>query len=125
MTAWKYSSVRYARLYSGDDGISHFEDLELHFAPQEFAPPAPSVDVSEPVKASAFMMLSMPAGWTDAAHPAPARQFALAVRGRFEISAGGETRVFSPGDVLFVEDTSGSGHSFTVIDDALIAIVRL
>ena len=81
--------------------------------------------MSDFVLASAFMMLRIPAGWTDSAHPAPARQFAIMVAGKVQITASGETRTLTTGDVLLVEDTSGPGHTFTAIEDALIAIVRL
>jgi quercetin dioxygenase-like cupin family protein len=117
--------VEYVHLFNSDDGRARFEDLAFEFAPSNFAPLAPPVDVSDSVLASAFMMLRIPAGWTDSAHPAPARQFAIMVAGKVQITASGETRTLTTGDVLLVEDTSGPGHTFTAIEDALIAIVRL
>ncbi len=36
--------------------------------------------------------------------------------GTCTITATGETRSFGPGDVLLVEDTTGSGHSSTTSD---------
>ena len=82
--------MNYIRLFTDDDGESRFEDLEFMFAPRDFAPPAPPIDVSETMSASAFMMLRFPAGWTDPAHPAPARQFMIIVSGLLESSAGGD-----------------------------------
>jgi mannose-6-phosphate isomerase-like protein (cupin superfamily) len=117
--------VRYVRLYTGGDGQARFEDSEFTLAPTEFAPPAPPVNVSEPVSASAFMVLRSPAGWTDAEHPAPARQFMIVLEGLLEVSAGGETRRLSPGDMLLVEDTTGPGHGSTVLEDLAMAVVRL
>jgi quercetin dioxygenase-like cupin family protein len=117
--------VKYVHLFNADDGSSRFEDLAFEFAPADFAPPAPPLDVSDPVSASAFMMLRLPAGWTDPAHPAPARQFAIMTAGTVQITANGETRTLTTGDILLVEDTKGSGHAFTVIEDAVIAVVRL
>jgi quercetin dioxygenase-like cupin family protein len=118
-------SVKYVRLYSGDDGQARFEDLEFTMVPRDFAPPAPPVNVSEPVEATAFMMLRSPAGWTDAAHPAPARQFMLVLAGSLEVVAGGETRLLSTGDVILVEDTTGPGHGSTVLEDLVMAVVRV
>ncbi len=44
-------------------------------------------------------------------HCAPSRQFILMLTGEIEIEVGtGEQRRFSPGDVVFVEDTEGKGH---------------
>ena len=117
--------MRYIRLYTDEDGRSRFENLDLAFAPQEFAPPAPPLDVSEPVEASAFMMLRAPAGWTDPMHPSPARQFMFVIAGSWEVSAGDETRLFSAGEVLLAEDTSGPGHASTAVEDSLVAVVRL
>jgi quercetin dioxygenase-like cupin family protein len=117
--------VRYLRLYSDEDGESRFEDLEFRFSPREFAPPAPSVDVSDAVQASAFMMLRMPKGWSDAAHPTPARQFMILIAGSVEVAAGSESRVLSAGDVLLAEDTKPPGHSTTVLDDAFVAVTRI
>ena len=117
--------VKYVRVYADDDGHARFEDLAFALAPRDFAPPAPPLNVSEPVDASAFMMLQSPAGWTDAAHPAPARQFMIVLAGSLDVTAGGETRRLSRGDVLLVEDTSGYGHGSTVLEDLTMAVVRL
>jgi hypothetical protein len=117
--------MRYVRLYSAEDGQARFEDLDFTLVAREFAPPAPPVEVSDPLDASAFMTLRSPAGWTDAAHPAPARQFMIVLAGSLEVAAGGETRLLSTGDVILVEDTSGPGHGSTVLEDLVMAVVRL
>jgi hypothetical protein len=117
--------VKYVHLFNAHDGSSRFEDLAFEFAPVNFAPPAPSIDVSDAFSPSAFMMVRAPAGWTDPAHPAPARQFAIMAARTVQITASGETRTLTAGDVLLVEDTEGSGHGFTVIEDAVMAVVRL
>lgn len=123
--AMMLATLRYLRVYAGDDEQARFEDLEFTLAPKEFAPPAPPVNVSEPVEASAFMVLRSPAGWTDAAHPTPARQFMIVLEGSLEVSAGGETRLLSAGDVILLEDTSGPGHGSTVLEDLAMAVVRV
>ena len=50
-----------------------------------------------------------------ALHTAPARQLILLLDGQIEVTVAGdgarETRVFSGGDVLLVEDVSGRGHA--------------
>jgi quercetin dioxygenase-like cupin family protein len=112
-------------LYTDDDGHSRFEDLDFALSSKDFAPPAPPLDVSEAVEASAFMMLRVPAGWTDPMHPAPARQFFIVLAGSWEVSAAGETRSLSAGDVVLAEDTSGPGHASTVVEDTVVAVVRL
>ncbi len=118
-------TVRYMRLYSDADGVSRFEDLEVEFAPRTFVPPAPPVDVSEPIGASEYLMIRVPAGWSDAAHPAPARQLMLFMAGSFEVTAGEETRRIGAGDIVLLENTRGPGHGTVALEDTVIAVVRL
>jgi quercetin dioxygenase-like cupin family protein len=117
--------MRYTRIYSDANGVSRFEDLELGFAAAEFAPPAPPVDVSDPMPASAVLVLRFAAGWTDPAHPAPARQLMVISAGAGEVTAGGETRRFETGAVLVLEDTEGDGHATTFLEDSFVVAVRL
>jgi len=42
-----------------------------------------------------------------------------------EITATGETRTFGPGDVLLVEDTTGTGHSSRSATGFTAAVVVL
>lgn len=44
--------------------------------------------------------------------------------GLLEVVAHREARHFTTGDVLLVEDTSGSGHASTVLEDLTMAVVR-
>jgi quercetin dioxygenase-like cupin family protein len=117
--------VRYVRLYADEKGTSRFQDLEFTPELRHFAPPAPPLNVSEVIDASAFMLIQLPAGWTDPMHPVPARQFMLILKGSVEVAAGGETRRFSAGDVILAEDTSGPGHGTTALDELLVAVVRV
>jgi hypothetical protein len=117
--------MRYTRLYSDAGGISHFEELELDFASADFAPPAPPVHVSAPLSASAVVVLRAEAGWTDPAHPAPARRLMVLAAGAAEITAAGETRRFETGAVVLVEDTEGADHTTTILEDGYIVAVRL
>jgi hypothetical protein len=112
-------------MYNDQNGQSRFEDLDFTFAQQEFAPPAPPLDVSEPLAASSVMMLRAPAGWTDPMHPTPARQLMFILTGKWEVTAGDETRTLSAGDVVLGEDTAGPGHASRVVEDTMLAVVRL
>jgi hypothetical protein len=117
--------VKYVRLFTDDSGETRFEDLEFSFAPHDFAPPAPPLDVSEPIDASALMMLRGPSGWSDHAHPSPAPQFLIVLQGSWEVSTADETRIFSAGAIVLTEDTSGLGHGSTIVEDTVVAVVRL
>ena len=116
--------MRYIRVYNGDDGESRFEDVEVAFASAVFAPPAPPLDVSTAVPARETLFIRFPAGWTDPAHPSPARQWMFVLSGRGETTAGGETRAWGTGDAFFLEDTEPPGHATTILEDAVLAVVR-
>jgi len=102
---------RHARIYSGTDGETHFEDHELPFELVDFAPPAPPISVTESLAVSGMAVISSPAGWEGDWHPTPRRQLIVVLAGELETEVSdGEVRVFRPGDVILVEDTSGKGH---------------
>src|SRR5215470_184393 len=117
--------MKFTRLFSDEEGVARFQEVEFTLVQREFAPPAPPLDLSDPIAATAFMVLRSPTGWTDAAHPAPARQFMIMLGGSIEVSAGGETRHFATGDILLVEDTAGHGHGSTVLEEVTMAVVRI
>ena len=95
------------RIYSGDDGRSHFEELDLPLTISA----AGAMSSPIPVE-SIFVRDTSEAGpdvWDY--HVAPRRQFAIHVIGRTEIEvADGERRTFGPGDLLLADDLTGQGH---------------
>jgi hypothetical protein len=95
------------RIFTGDDGQSHFEELDLELAISE----AGAMSTKIPIE-SMFFRDTTDAGpevWDF--HVAPRRQFAIHVVGRTEIEVGGgEKRTFGPGDVLLADDQTGQGH---------------
>jgi quercetin dioxygenase-like cupin family protein len=117
--------MRFTRIYCAGDGTAGFEDGDIPFAPAEFAPPAPPLDVSPAVPAREMLCIHFPAGWTDPAHPSPARQWMFILSGRGETTAGGETRLWQAGDVFLLEDTEGVGHGTTAIEETVMAVVRV
>ncbi len=95
------STMRIVRLYSGDDGESHFEDLELALAGgPSTAFPVATLDFRE-----------APAEHEPGWHNASRRQFVITLSGALEVEIGdGSTRRLGPGEVLLAEDLSGRGH---------------
>ena len=106
------------RLYTGDDGQSHFEDQDLESHPQLTSPnPTTGISFSE----------SPPGNFIDW-HPAPRRQYVISLSGQLEIGLGdGTLRRFGPGDARLVEDTTGQGHTTRVVGDqpSITAVVPL
>ncbi len=59
-------------------------------------------------------------GYSADEHPTSARNFCLTLSGEMELTASdGETRVFTPGSVLLMEDTTGKGHAVEFPSDEL------
>lgn len=115
-------SVRtYTRISADADGESHFSDEQVALDQADIAPPAPPVNMSSPTPAENVSFVTLPAGWpedVDDPHVAPARNYWIVLAGEMELTASdGESRQFPPGSVLLAEDTSGSGHTTTVVGD--------
>lgn len=109
----------YIRLYSGEDGQSHFEELEL---------PAGPVG-SSPVHAASGITFrrSEPGEFIDW-HTAPRRQYIITLSGQAEVVIGdGTVRRFGPGDVMLAEDLTGRGHTTGAVgnEPRLSAVVPL
>ena len=120
--------MQYTRVYTGSDGETHFEDLEMELAEVDFAPPAPPVQLSAFTPATQWGFFAIPPGWEGDWHPTPTRQIFFYLVGQVEIEVGdGSIRRFGPGDVTIVEDTSGKGHRSKTVGDetALKAQVQL
>lgn len=101
------------RIYSGDDGRSHFEELDLPLSISQAGAMSSAIPVD-----SIFFRDTTEAGpevWDF--HVAPRRQFAIHLVGRTEIEVGdGSRRSFGPGDVLLADDLTGQGHISRQID---------
>jgi quercetin dioxygenase-like cupin family protein len=103
--------MKYTRLYATADGESHFEQVEVELALADYAPPAPPLKLSDTREATQFGFMEAPAGWTSDWHPSSARNLFVVLSGEWEVTASdGESRRFSVGEVLLVDDTSGRGH---------------
>ena len=104
------------RFYTGDDGRSHFEDVELPFRPAaQGVETAASINVDKIF----FRKSTKEANAAyEQFHNAPRRQYVLTIAGRLEIEMGdGSKREFGPGDMFLAEDTTGEGHAARVIGD--------
>ena len=90
------------RLYSGDDGQSHVEAIELAETP----------DWTNAQDVSTIRFGESAPGRHSDWHTAPRRQYVIILSGQLEIGLGdGSTHIFGPGDARLVEDTTGKGHT--------------
>ena len=96
--------MQFCRLYTGDDGKSHFEDLDQGQG-------SPFFLTAITPKALVFkndVNRDDLHGW----HNAPRRQWCITLSGSVDIGIGdGTIRTFGPGDVFFAEDVNGQGHT--------------
>ena len=118
----------YTRLYSDEDGESHFAEMQLDLALTDYAPPAPPLKLSAFTPAGQFGFMQAPAGWSSDWHLSSSRNLFFVISGEWEITASdGETRRFGVGSVLLAEDTTGKGHTSRVVSevDSLAAMVEL
>ena len=100
--------MQIVRVYSGDDGESHFEDL----TPDQFA------EIVNNVGEGDVTLGRRPAPSFSDYHNAPRRQYVVNLSGiaEFEV-ADGTVKRLHPGDVLVAEDLTGHGHIARSIGD--------
>jgi quercetin dioxygenase-like cupin family protein len=104
-------TLRYWHIYSDSEGVSHFREIDLPFkarsVPGMDDPPAVLPLDSQP--GVAFVRLAP--GQVEDWHPAPRSVFLIAIQGGSRVTVGdGTVKEFGPGDVVFMDDTTGRGH---------------
>jgi hypothetical protein len=108
--------MKYTRIYADEEGETHFQDVEIHLEPIEYAPPAPPLNLSSFSPAIQYGFADAPPGWFGDWHPTPRRQIFFYLSGEVEVQVSdGEVRRFSAGSILLVEDTTGKGHVSRVV----------
>jgi len=87
--------MKYVRMYADSNGESHFDDVAVDFALEDYSPPTPPVNVSPFVTATRFGYVGAPARLVGAWHPVPRRQMCFYLVGEMEIevSDGGSAPV--------------------------------
>jgi len=104
--------IRCIRLWTGDDGESHFEQglIEL-----ESGAHGDLLSGKMPVTTVSFQETA--SGGTLDWHTAPVRQLVITLSGTLDFQTRGKQNfVLKPGVVLLAEDTAGGGHSWRLID---------
>jgi hypothetical protein len=103
------ATFKYARIYTGPDGLSHFQDVEVPLT----RPNATAVSIlSDLVPAVGLNFRQSDVVYDFDYHLAGSRQFVVNLSGQVEIKCSdGEVRVFGPGSVMLTEDVTGKGHT--------------
>lgn len=94
------------RIYSDDNGDSHFEKVEI---PLQDA--GTIGNLSAPLPAGNIIFREVVESYDYTYHTAPHKQYILLLDGGIEIETSlGDKRIFHAGEVLLVEDVTGKGH---------------
>jgi hypothetical protein len=107
--------VMVTRLFTGADGLSHFEQVEVTLSPLAGMP---QFEMSEPCKAARSFVVRVPPGYFHTWHNADIRRYVIPIRGLAEIEvSGGDNISIEPGHIYIAEDLIGKGHTFRVVND--------
>ncbi len=105
--------MKITRLYTGGDGESHFEDIEIAL---EDAGDIGAL--SELEEATGIIFRETGPDYDYDWHNAPRRQYIIMLEGAVDVEIGdGTVRRFGTGDVLLAEDTTGRGHISRAVDN--------
>lgn len=98
--------MKVTRLYTGNDGESHFEDIDYPLTEKE-----PADWRSESIAAKEIFFREAGSGYDVDFHNSPEKSLVINLEGYVDITVGdGTRRQFGPGSILLCEDTTGRGH---------------
>ena len=94
------------RLFTGPDGKSHFEDVQVRLAPR-----GDQSETAELIPGSCIVVRRFDPKRSNPWHHAPAHVAVFTLSGAVDIEIGdGTVRRVGPGDILVAEDLTGQGH---------------
>ncbi len=104
--------IRCVKLWTGADGKSHFQEGSIDL---EHGARGDVLSTKIRIDAASFHETDVDPklGW----HPDAARQLVMSLSGTLRFETVDGSFVLRPGDVLFTEDTSGTGHDWTMVDE--------
>jgi hypothetical protein len=99
--------MTYTRIYTGTDGETHLQDVELDLREAGNASLTSTMFAAKGIIFRSSQSSDYFVDW----HNAPRRQFVVNLTGEVEITVSdGESRRFGPGSILLAEDVTGKGH---------------
>ena len=116
-------SLTATRFYTGPDGQTHAEEVELKLAAARVG-----VDQSEALNATRLQFARRHPGNVDDWHTTRSHQYAITLtgRGEFEVAEGKKVTL-EPGHVFLVDDLTGKGHITRTLgnEDWTVMVVNL
>jgi hypothetical protein len=109
--------VMITRFFTGPDGLTHAEEIDVKFAP--------GGGVYNLLSNSGAQIRRTPPGRENGYHTASRRQYVITLSGHAElVLSGGQTIQVGPGSIELAEDLTGKGHiTRTVGNEDRIAIL--
>ena len=105
--------IRCVRIWTAKDGNSQFEEGTIDLPKGERGN-----ILSDKIMSSSISFRETKSGGAFARHDAPTRQLVITLSGTLEFkTAKDEIFTIRPGDILLAEDTTGTGHSWRLVDD--------
>ena len=106
--------MAFVHLYTGSDGESHFEEIDLPFEPADLSQQGAFITKTSGVSFNRQMSGQAKDFW----HLSNVRTYVVFLTGMLEIEVGsGEVRRFGPADVLLEGDMTGRGHKARVVSN--------
>jgi hypothetical protein len=99
----KGKPVMITRFFTGADGLTHSEEIDVKFAP--------GGGVYDLLSNSGAQIRRTPPGRENGYHTASRRQYVITLSGHAElVLSGGQTIEVGPGSIELAEDLTGKGH---------------
>ena len=106
LLAQRHAPVTITRLYTGPDGKTKVEELEVPLKAQ-----GRGSELSDTVAVTGLQFRRTNQDYFLDWHPAPVRQFVITLSGESEVELEGGRKIrLGPGHILLAEDTTGQGH---------------
>ena len=105
-TAQQRTPITVTRIYTGDDGKTHAEELEVPLTQARV-----TTELSDQVPVTSVQFRRNSPDYFIDWHNAPRRQYVITLAGESEVEIGDGTKIhLYPGHILLAEDLTGQGH---------------
>jgi len=105
VVAQRRTPIMVTRMFTGPDGQTHAEDVELKLNARGDS------ELSEIAKVTGLQFRRQAPNYFQDWHPAPRRQYVITLSGQGEVEfTGGKKVRFGPGHIMLAEDLTGKGH---------------
>ena len=106
LAAQERTPIKVTRIYTGDDGKTHAEEIDV-----PLGAPRGATEMGEPVPVTSVQFRRTSPDYFIDWHNAPRKQYVITLAGESEVEIGDGTTIrLYPGHILLAEDLDGQGH---------------